>query len=213
MSLSRISDLHNVKSITLRGVNHSVGRHINKFYGLADVIKAFVDNDALPEFSEIGTLAYNKVRTKKIFQANQQYLIEDYEGALSFAMEVLEEDPMSEPANFVAGMAEIGLKRYTAASRHLAVTCALVPHFNTAQFHLAKALRLSGRLEQAAQHFTRYISVMPNSVGARRNLSSIYKALGNQKASAEWTARADEVDAKNKEAEALKRSMSAAKKS
>jgi len=208
ISLSRVSDLPNVRSLTLRGVAHGVGRHINKFYGLADVIRDFVENDRLPVFAEAGNISFNKDLSKKIFQAHQQYVVDDYEGALEFANQVLAEDAMSEPANFIAGMSYIGLHKYTSATRHLAATYALVPHFNTAQFYLAKSLRLSGRLENAAQHFLSYSSARPDSVGARKSLASIYKSLGNLTESAKWAKEAEIVDAKNREAEAIKRANS-----
>lgn len=212
ISLSRISDLPNVRSLTLRGVAHGVGRHINKYYGLAEVIRQFVENDTLPVFKEAGNISFNKELSKKIFQAHQDYVTDNFEGSFAIAKEVLAIDPMSEPANFIAGMSLIGLKEHALAAEKLAITLALAPHFNTAQFYLAKALRLSGRLEQAAQHFTSYISARPDSVGARRNLAAIYKSLGNLKYSDYWTKQADEAEQANKEAEAQKRLRKEAEK-
>lgn len=199
ISLSRISDLPNVRSLTLRGVAHGVGRHINKFYGLADVIKNFVETDKLPLFTEAGTASFDKNLSRTIFQAHQQYVSKNHESALLLAQQALKKDPMSEPANFIAGMAHIGLKDYTSAAHNLAITHALTPNFYTAQFYLAKSLRLSGRLEQAAQHFISYISVRPDSVGAHHNLASIYKSLGYHKKSEDMSKLAKEIDLHNKQ--------------
>lgn len=212
LSLSRISDLPNVRPIILRGVNHSVGRYINREYNLTKVIKDFVESNSLPDFLELGNSCLTNNIPELIFKAHQQYVIDNFDSALQITNQIIKDNPMSEAANFIAGMSHLGLKNYNASAGHLAITCALVPQFNTAQFHFAKSLRLSGRLEQAIQHFTRYISLMPNSVGARRNIAAILKLQGKPEASLEWSNIADEIDAINQEAEALKKATQLANK-
>ncbi|WP_407239575.1 hypothetical protein [Escherichia coli] len=66
LSLSRISDLKNVKAYSVRGVTHGVGRFIDKRYGMPNIITFFVENNTLPEIKEINNLCHNKSYQKYI---------------------------------------------------------------------------------------------------------------------------------------------------
>ncbi|EIX4510455.1 hypothetical protein MKI77_004442 [Escherichia coli] len=178
LSLSRISDLKNVKAYSVRGVTHGVGRFIDKIYRMPDIITFFVENNALPEIKEISNLCHDKILSKNIFLSYQAFVDKDFPTAQSLIREALLAEPLLEPAIFISALINMEIKNYTLAVEQFAFISGISPHFTTAKYNLAKSLRLSKKYNQAMHHFYEYISVMPSSAGAYYNLSLIYERKG-----------------------------------
>ncbi|HAJ7756721.1 TPA: hypothetical protein HNW24_04760 [Escherichia coli] len=178
LSLSRISDLKNVKAYSVRGVTHGVGRFIDKRYGMPNIITFFVENNTLPEIKEINNLCHNKILSKNIFLSYQAFVNKDFSTAQSLIREALLAEPLLEPAIFISALVNMELKNYTLAVEQFAFVAGISPHFTTAKYNLAKSLRMSKKYDQAIQHFYEYISLMPSSAGSYYNLSLIYERKG-----------------------------------
>lgn len=182
LSLSRISDLENVKAMTLRGVAHGVARYIDKKYSITKVIKQYIESNSLPDFAEKGSACHEKKLSKLVFQAHQACTQENYDAALELSKRALKINPLSEPANFISGVINLQLRNYNQAAQRFAFTLGMLPHFLTAQFNLAKSLRLSNKLAEAEQHYLSYLAAMPDSAGARYSLALIYEGRSNSAA-------------------------------
>lgn len=179
ISLSRISDLPNVESYSVRGVTHGVGRFLDKRYGISNIIISFVENNSLPFIKESSNLCRDKIQSKNIFMAHQAILENNFSLAISLAEKILEKDPLSEPGFFIMGLANLGVKNYSNAIKYFSSTVGMSPYYFTAKYYLAKSLRLYKRNEHALQHFFDYLEVMPSSAGAHHNLSLIYEKRGD----------------------------------
>ena len=177
LSLSRISDLKNVEAYSVRGVSHGVGRFLDKKYDFSTILSYFIDNKKLPIIKECNSLCNDKAQSKMIFQAHQAYLNKDFLLASELAESILLKDQLSEPALFILGLANIGLKKYKNAVENFSFVAGMSPHFTTAKFNLAKSLRMAKKYSQSIHHFYEYIDIVPSSAGAYYNLSLIFEKL------------------------------------
>jgi pimeloyl-ACP methyl ester carboxylesterase len=175
LSMNRIHDLPNVRALTLRGVAHGVGRHIDKYYGLPGVIAKFAEKDELPEFEEVGSVHADEGLVRSIFRSHRRATREDWTGSMIHAGRALAKDDTSEPAHFLMGLSLLKVKEPKKAVTHLTIVRKSVPRFQPAMFNLAKALRMSGQLDEAEESFKDYLALRPDSAGAHHHLSLIYE--------------------------------------
>ena len=101
------------------------------------------------------------------------------------------------------GLAELLLRDFTAASRHLGEARELAPGDERVHNHLGSLAAQRGERAAARRHFQRAAELAPERTEALKNLASLEAALGSPEAAIPHLARARAVDPEDRDATAL----------
>lgn len=180
-SMSRLADLPNVRTKTMKGILHGPQNYLHRRERLVPLINDFVNNfDDLPDMPENGDMLARTGFPELFFRTHQHHAARRWRAAVDTGRQALRLAPLSEQCNWLVGHSLLALKRaakaypYLCAARHARGA--------TVDFHhsYAACLRRLGDHREAIRLYEASLSKWPQHANSHYSLGLSYLATGER---------------------------------
>lgn len=176
-----LSDLPNVKTLSISGVGHGVPPFIKKNYNLADFINNWIEGNEQFEILEKTNNYMDKLLVKYLYQMQLLFRAKNWLEVIEMKVNGYEKFYFHEYVNYMLGVAYLELGNNELSLEHLSKSVSSAPHFAGARYRLARVLMKKKLYSYSKIHFFSHIINSDKPAYSHLFLSDIFLRENNIK--------------------------------